>query len=141
MDISKIIAANLSAWMDGHKTLDTLKKLSAKSGVGFGTVRRAKSGDGNTTIQNLAAIAEAFKRPVTDLLQPLAYASELACTELHSTEPAKLFVIDKAASEPDEDFRKVMHAYDIAGERDKGRMIGLAERILDDFRKRSENKN
>lgn len=42
MDIAKIIAKNLSEWMASTPGLDTLQKLEAKSGVGFGTVRRAK---------------------------------------------------------------------------------------------------
>lgn len=68
MDITTIIAKNLTAWMAAHPNLDTLLKVAAISGVGFGTVRRAKNGDGNTTIQNLAAIAAAFKRRPEHLL-------------------------------------------------------------------------
>ena len=70
MDITKTIAANLDAWMEATPSLDTIKKVSARSGVGFGTVRRARNGDGNTTIQNLAAIAKAFRRPLEDLIRP-----------------------------------------------------------------------
>lgn len=69
MDITKIIAANLDAWMASSTNLTTIKKVAARAGVGFGTVRRARNGDGNTTIQNLDAIARAFKRHPTDLLQ------------------------------------------------------------------------
>lgn len=46
--------------MSQSQTLDTVKKVSARSGVGFGTVRRAKNGDGNITVDNLSAIAKAF---------------------------------------------------------------------------------
>ena len=46
--------------MTNSQTLDTVKKVSARSGVGFGTVRRAKNGDGNITVENLSAIARAF---------------------------------------------------------------------------------
>lgn len=68
MDITKAISVNLSAWMEGTPGLDTIKKLSAKSHVGFGTVQRAKNGDGNITVQNLEAIARAFGRHATDLI-------------------------------------------------------------------------
>ena len=68
MEISAIIAANLDAWMQDTPALNTIKKVSARANVGFGTVRRARIGDGNTTIQNLEAIAKAFQRRPEDLL-------------------------------------------------------------------------
>lgn len=70
MDISKIIAENLTAWMAGTPGLDTLQKLEAKSGAGFGTVRRARKGEGNITVEKLAMIAAAFGRTPADLLTP-----------------------------------------------------------------------
>lgn len=72
MDITATVAANLSAWMAQTPALDTLQKLEAKSGVGFGTIRRARKGEGNVTIENLAKIAAAFGRPPADLLVPPA---------------------------------------------------------------------
>ncbi len=72
MDIAKIIAKNLSEWMASTPGLDTLQKLEAKSGVGFGTVRRAKNGDGNITVEKLALIATAFGRSPAELLTPKA---------------------------------------------------------------------
>lgn len=60
MDIKMIVSRNLSRLMTNSQTLDTVKKVSARSGVGFGTVRRAKNGDGNITVENLSAIARAF---------------------------------------------------------------------------------
>ena len=69
MDITQIIARNLSAWMEANPNLNTLQKLSKASHVGFGTIQRAKNGDGNITVQNLHAIAQAFKRQAIDLLQ------------------------------------------------------------------------
>jgi transcriptional regulator with XRE-family HTH domain len=68
MDITQIISANLSAWMADNPSLDTIQKLSKASHVGFGTVRRTKNGDANITVQNLDAIAHAFKRTAIDLL-------------------------------------------------------------------------
>lgn len=58
--------------MQATPSLDTLKKVSAKSDVGFGTVQRAKNGDGNITVANLAAIAQAFGRKPEELLVPPA---------------------------------------------------------------------
>jgi transcriptional regulator with XRE-family HTH domain len=69
MDTTKIIAINLTQWMAPPSKLDTLKKVAARSGVGFGTVQRARNGEGNITVQNLIAIAQAFGRPVEGLLR------------------------------------------------------------------------
>jgi hypothetical protein len=68
MDITQIIAGNLTDWMAKNPHLDTIDKVRKRAQVGFGTVRRAKNGDGNTTIQNLASIAKAFGRRAEDLL-------------------------------------------------------------------------
>lgn len=68
MDISTVIAKNLSAWMAATPSLDTIKKVSDKSKVGFGTVQRAKNGDGNITVANLLSIARAFGRLPEELL-------------------------------------------------------------------------
>lgn len=68
MDTAQVIAANLTAWMAATPALDTLKKIAAKSGVGFGTVQRAKNGDGNITVEKLTAIAAAFGRQPAELL-------------------------------------------------------------------------
>lgn len=87
MDITKTIAANLDAWMAATPALDTLKKVAAKSGVGFGTIQRARNGDGNTTIQNLTAIARAFKRRPEDLLRGPDYSTDEKVTRLAACEP------------------------------------------------------
>ena len=87
MDITKTIAANLDAWMAATPALDTLKKVAARSGVGFGTVQRARNGDGNTTIQNLTAIARAFRRRPEDLLRDADYSTEAKVTRLAACEP------------------------------------------------------
>lgn len=68
MDIAKIISDNLTDWMAATPSLDTFKKVSAKSGVGFGTVQRAKNGDGNITVEKLTAIAAAFGRQPAELM-------------------------------------------------------------------------
>lgn len=76
MDICTIISTNLTAWMDSHPSLNTLKKLSAKSGVGFGTVQRVSNGNGNPTISNLESIAGAFGKSAIELLSPPPVGSE-----------------------------------------------------------------
>lgn len=73
MDITARIAANLDDWMATSLNLNTIKKVASRAGVGFGTVQRARNGDGNTTIKNLTAIALAFGRSIEDLLRPQAY--------------------------------------------------------------------
>lgn len=69
MDQTKLVAENLNRWMGETPGLDTLLKVSAKSGVGYGTVRRIKLGEGNPTYQNLEKIARAFGRSADDLLR------------------------------------------------------------------------
>ena len=70
MDINKVIAENLSAWMKGNPDLDTVQKVELKSHVGFGTIRRAKNGEGNITAKNMELIARAFGRQPADLMIP-----------------------------------------------------------------------
>lgn len=73
MDISKIIASNLTTWMNETPGLDTFKKVASKSGVGFGTVQRAKNGDGNITAEKIASLAAAFGRhPAEMMIEPPA---------------------------------------------------------------------
>lgn len=54
--------------MTSNSSLNTIKKVQAKSAVGFGTIRRAKNGSGNITVENLTAIAQAFGRHPAELL-------------------------------------------------------------------------
>jgi transcriptional regulator with XRE-family HTH domain len=70
MDITETISANLKAWMSASTTVDTIQKLESRSGVGYGTVRRARSGSGNLTVENLAKLAAAFGRTPIDLITP-----------------------------------------------------------------------
>ncbi|HLO65293.1 MAG TPA: helix-turn-helix transcriptional regulator [Azonexus sp.] len=91
MDITKRVAHNLSAWMDGHETLGTLKLVAAAANVGFGTVRRAKNGDGNITVQNLDAIAKVFKKTAADLI-----AEPKQATAQQANETPALYLADEA---------------------------------------------
>lgn len=105
MDISSIISTNLTAWMAATPSLDTLQKLEAKSGVGFGTIRRAKNGDGNLTVNRVAAIAAAFGRTPAELMMPAPTESTEAAAQaprlsdeleqLHAEATAKI-VIEQA---------------------------------------------
>lgn len=87
MDIAAIISANLTAWMATTPALDTLQKLEARSGIGFGTIRRAKNGDGNITAKSIAAIAEAFGRTPSELITPPG-VSEAPASPSKVLEPA-----------------------------------------------------
>lgn len=87
MDIAAIISANLTAWMATTPALDTLQKLETRSGIGFGTIRRAKNGDGNITAKSIAAIAEAFGRTPAELMTPSS-ASEASDSLSKAVEPA-----------------------------------------------------
>jgi transcriptional regulator with XRE-family HTH domain len=64
------ISANLTEWMSHTPALSTIKKLAERSGVGFGTIRRMKSGESNPTVDNVQSVAEAFGRTAIDLLTP-----------------------------------------------------------------------
>ncbi len=68
MDIAAIISRNLTALMASYPDRETLEKVAHVAHVGFSTVRRAKNGDGNLTVQNLDLIARAFRRTAKDLL-------------------------------------------------------------------------
>ena len=68
MAIAQVISQNLAALMASYPGRETLAKVAQASGVGFGTVQRARNGDGNLTVQNLELIAKAFRRSARDLL-------------------------------------------------------------------------
>lgn len=72
MGINENVAANLKRWMQESVTLRTVDAVAERSGVGFGTVRRARNGDGNLTARNIEAIASAFRRTAFDLMAPVA---------------------------------------------------------------------
>jgi len=100
MSITSTVATNLSAWMSDHPTLKTVQQVADKSKVGFGTVRRARKGEGNLTIQNLEAIAGAFGRRPEELL--VSDYKKGNVTELAAREPAiveELLAVAKTMSE------------------------------------------
>jgi len=71
MDISEIVGARLSAWMTSNSSLNTIKKVQAKSAVGFGTIRRAKNGSGNITVDLPAATKQAVDQHISRAIESL----------------------------------------------------------------------
>lgn len=65
MDIKSVVAQNISKLMAESRSLDTIKKVAARSGIGAETVRRARNGEGNITVDNLTAVAKAFGVDIT----------------------------------------------------------------------------
>ena len=119
MEITDHISANLSAWMDSTPSLGTLKKVAAKAGICFGTVRRAKNGDGNTTIKNLTAIARAFNRSIEYLLRaPANYAKGGMVTDF----PARQAVVPPLISE-------LTEIADSMSDRGQAELIGRAKEL------------
>jgi len=131
MDITEVIAHNLSAWMGSHPSLDTLQKLSNASHVGFGTVRRAKNGDGNITVQNLEAVARAFKRSAIDLL------TDAGTDRSYGTQPPPITLV---ANEPPPDERELLQGYRDASPDVREIMLEAARRATQkqNFSKRSD---
>ncbi|MDO9596715.1 MAG: helix-turn-helix transcriptional regulator [Azoarcus sp.] len=68
MDIKQTVAKNLAAWMAASPSLDTIKKLAARSGVSYGTIQRARNAEANLTLDNLEGLSAAFGRTVAELI-------------------------------------------------------------------------
>ena len=62
------LAKNLSALMAADSSLDTCLKLSARSGVGNGTVDRIRRGEASATLDTLESLAAAFRLQPWQLL-------------------------------------------------------------------------
>ena len=120
MDIAQIIANNLSALMATTPDRDTLMKVSKAAGLGFGTVRRAKNGDANITVQNLELLAHAFRRTARDLLVD----STTAYTTRSPQPPAVLRQV--AYSQPEES--ELLHGYRDASPEVREIMLDLARK-------------
>ena len=129
MDIAQVIAYNLSALMDSYPDRDTLVKVSKAAHVGFGTVRRAKNGDGNITVHNLEMIASAFRKTARDLLvEPL------------DSYPAAVPIQAALVTEPPRDERDLLQGYRDASDEVREIMLELARKATNkkDFEPRSE---
>ncbi|MBS4097338.1 MAG: helix-turn-helix transcriptional regulator [Sulfuricella sp.] len=119
MDIASVIAHNLSAWMSGSASLGTIKALSKASGVGFGTVRRARNADGNITVQNLEAIARAFKRHAIDLLNDPSTTYPISATTTNDI---------PAACEPSPDESELLQGFRLAPREAREILLDVAGR-------------
>ena len=65
----QILADNLRALMAKHPALDHRNKIAARAGVSPRTIGyMLQSGEGNPTLGNIEAVAQAFKVPVWRLL-------------------------------------------------------------------------
>ncbi len=132
MDIAQVISHNLTELMATYPDRETLLKLSKAAGVGFGTVRRAKNGDGNLTVQNLALIAAAFhRRPEELLIAPLETYAPVVPLSVQQV------------SEPPIDERELLQGYRDASDEVREIMLELARKATKkrDFGLRSETKD
>lgn len=68
-NIERVLADNITSLME-ETSLSTAKKVSLKSGVGSGTVDRVKKAEVSTTIDTVAALADAFGTTPAKLLTP-----------------------------------------------------------------------
>ena len=135
MDISQRIAQNLSAWMASTRGRETLMLVSKASGVGFGTVQRARNGEGNLTVQNLEMIAAAFRRQAVDLLaEPQESRVDQAATTASG-----LVVHERRAEYMTDDERLLIEAFRIADEGARRALLLLARDSLDRFGRRRTN--
>lgn len=90
MDIKQIIAQNLSRLIDQSPVLDTVEKVSSRSGVGFGTVRRARKAQGNITVVNLDGVARAFGVDVAYLV-----TNHDEAMESKNTKPGESYAVNQ----------------------------------------------
>lgn len=130
MDIAEVISYNLTRLMSSSVSLNTLVKVSKASKVGFGTVRRAKNGDGNITVSNLEMIAAAFSRKAVDLLT----------LPIESYQPA-IKILPLKTSEPPADEQEVILGYRVASEEVREVILDLARKAAKkaSFEQRSES--
>ncbi len=129
MDIAQTIARNLTALMASYPDRETLEKVAHVAGVGFSTVRRAKNGDGNLTVQNLALIAKAFRRTARDLLaDPVEQYGQAA--------PVTVLCVQ----EPPAEERELLQGYRDASQEIREILLDLARKATrkKDFGPRSE---
>ncbi len=70
-----ILAANLRAFMAARPDLDTLPKLTARSGVTNGTLDRIRRAAVSTRIDELARLADAFGVEPWEMVRPNGAAS------------------------------------------------------------------
>lgn len=125
MKLSEAISANLARWMAASHDLDTIKRVSTRSGVGFGTVQRMLNGSGNPTISNLADVAHAFGKQVEDLLMRTDGPKEPAHL---AAQTAPEYAVDQSMAD-------LLEIADSLGESGRWQLVGMA-RILAKEQKR-----
>lgn len=135
MDISQRIAHNLSVWMAATRGRETLMQVAKASGVGFGTVRRAKNGDGNLTVQNLEMIAAAFRRQAVELLAEPEVSRDAPATESATA----LVVHERRGDYLTDDERLLLEAARVADDGARRSLLLLARDALERFEQRRTN--
>ena len=70
-----ILATNLRALMAAHPDLDTLPKITARSGVTNGTLDRIRRAVVSTRVDELEKLGSAFGIQAWELLQPRGHAA------------------------------------------------------------------
>lgn len=141
MDIAKTIGANLTALMGATKDLNTCKKVAEKSHVGFGTVQRAKNGEGNITVEKLAAVAAVFRKHPADLLidgnTEYAVQNNRKATVLECNEPRKSAVLEF----PTPLIRELLLIAENLNETGLNRLIERASQLAEDHPKQRSAKD
>ena len=70
-----ILAANLRTLMAAHPDLDTLPKITARSGVTNGTLDRIRRAVASTRVDELEKLGKAFGIEAWELLRPRGHAA------------------------------------------------------------------
>lgn len=109
--IAAIVGRRLSELMLGDEKLNSQQKLGRKTGIGQTTIGRIRRGEVSATVENLRAIADAFGVTIGDL-----------CGE-GTVEPK---------SSGQWPFSFTLQEYLGLPEREKGRIEGYAEKIIED---------
>ncbi|MCR0998684.1 helix-turn-helix domain-containing protein [Serratia rubidaea] len=100
-EIGAIVAKNLELWMSNNRDLSSQAKVAHAAGIGQATVGRVLNREGNTTLNNLEAIAGAFGRRGYELLLK---QKDPTIINYDRTQYAKLSDEDKAKIESFIDF-------------------------------------
>lgn len=123
MAIMDVAQRNFVAWRQLYPEAGTLKQIAIKAGVGFGTVQRLNTGDGNITVEKLEAIARVFRRSATDLLMDVA-GEEGVVYAVASATPIH------AIEQPPPDERLLLLGFRAASDELRDVMLEVAKRSL-----------
>lgn len=120
-----IAARNLARLME-NSHLDTLEKVAAKAKIGYGTVRRVKTGEASTTLDNLEAIAHAFGLSLVEFLQDWDATPQ---------QRAGLAVVQMLSDLPEDDRQQVVAYVTMRADMHATRNAAAAKGKADDIRK------